>query len=59
MEYNDTARVLLAGIALIIGGSVAGGAFSRLGLFLIGGALLALLLNACERMLTGRRRVLD
>jgi len=57
MEHRQDAEVLLAGIGLAIGGSVAGGTFSRLGLFLAGGALLALLLDAFERLLAGRRHI--
>ena len=59
MEHENDARVLLAGIGLAIGGSIASGALSWLGLFLIGGALLALLLDAFEQLLTGRRRNLE
>jgi hypothetical protein len=55
MEPKDSARVLVAAIVFILGGSVVGIAFSRLGLFLAGGAMLAILLDACDQLLAGRR----
>jgi hypothetical protein len=59
MTYRYGAGVLIAAIMFILGGSLAGGLFNRLGLFLAGGACLAILLDTIDRLLIGEREYLD
>jgi hypothetical protein len=59
MEQKYGARVVIAAIILLIGGSANGAIFIWLGLFLMGGAVLAILLDAFEQLLAGRRRSME
>lgn len=59
MKYSYGVGVLVAALMFILGGSFGGALFSRLGAFVIGGALLAILLDLVDGLFSGRRDPVD
>ncbi|HEX5689336.1 MAG TPA: hypothetical protein VFX76_05005 [Roseiflexaceae bacterium] len=59
MKYSYGVGVLVAAIIFILGSALGGALFSRIGLFVVGGASLAMLLDLIDGLFAGRRAPLD
>jgi hypothetical protein len=59
MNYRYSAGVMIAAMMFILGTSMGGVIFYRLGLFLLGGACLVLLLDMLDVLIAGDREPVE